>query len=32
MQDGQPRETKEFEQALDSGFDFVARNGTFESE
>ncbi|HEV1994855.1 MAG TPA: hypothetical protein VGR03_11020 [Candidatus Acidoferrum sp.] len=30
MQDARPQETKEFEQALDSGFEFVARDGTFE--
>lgn len=30
MRDAQPQETKAFEQALDSGFEFVAREGTFE--
>jgi hypothetical protein len=30
MQNAQPQETKHFEQALDSGFEFVARDGTFE--
>ncbi len=30
MQDAQPQETKKFEQALDNGFEFVARDGTFE--
>jgi hypothetical protein len=30
MQNAQPQETLDFEQALDGGFDFVALDGTFE--
>src|SRR6266705_966727 len=30
MQDAQPREIREFERALDSNFEFVAQEGTFE--
>jgi hypothetical protein len=30
MQDAQPQETKRFEQALDDGFELVAREGVFE--
>jgi hypothetical protein len=30
IQDAQPQETKKFEQVLDGGFEFVARDGTFE--
>jgi len=30
MRDAQPRETKTFERALQSGFEFIARDGAFE--
>ena len=30
MRDPEPRETRRFEQALEKGFEFVARQGTFE--
>jgi len=30
MRDARPRETIEFERALDSGFEFLAQEGTFE--
>ena len=31
MRDPEPRETKRFEQALETGFEFVAREGSFET-
>jgi hypothetical protein len=30
MHDPEPRETKKFEQALETGFELVAREGIFE--
>ena len=30
MRNAEPQETKRFEQALDSGFELVAQEGTFE--
>jgi hypothetical protein len=30
MRDPEPRETRRFEQALEKGFEFVARQGAFE--